>query len=73
MSDENLKDELREATNKLHKQDDVLDSHVRILTQLETEKLDLVEGNQRHWLGYRLDGHLGPPGKLPKILGHHNP
>ena len=30
---------------KLQKKEDELDDHVRTLSKLETEKLDLVEGN----------------------------
>ena len=43
-SDENLKEELKESLTKLQKKEDELDDHVRTLSKLETEKLDLVEG-----------------------------
>ena len=43
-SDENLKEELKESQTKLQRKEDELDEHVRALSKLETEKLDLVEG-----------------------------
>merc|ERR1711902_2848 len=42
-SDENLKEELKESQTKLQRKEDELDEHVRALSKLETEKLDLVE------------------------------
>merc|ERR1712088_1264176 len=42
-SDENLKEQLKESLMKLQKKEDELDDHVRTLSKLETEKLDLVE------------------------------
>ena len=41
--DENLKEDLKDCVNKLRKKDDELDNNLRVLTKLETEKLDMVE------------------------------
>jgi hypothetical protein len=41
-----LKERIAEMEEKLHRQESDLDSHIKAITRLEAEKLDLIEGEK---------------------------
>ena len=49
VSDESLKDELKEMTFKLQMKEDELDTLLSTLSKLETENLDLSQGKNKNF------------------------